>query len=103
MRRTRGIALGLLLTCTLALAVGSAGPVMAQTKPEGELKFALYVTISPQWFDPGEVTGFITPFWFLYAMHDALVKNMPGKTSAPCLAESWTVSADQLVYEFKLR
>ena len=103
MRRTRGIALGLLLTCTLALAVGSAGPVMAQTKPEGELKFALYVTISPQWFDPGEVTGFITPFWFLYAMHDALVKNMPGKTSAPCLAESWTVSADQKVYDFKLR
>ena len=52
MRWTRGIALGLLLTCTLALAVGSAGPVTAQTKPEGELKFALYVTISPQWFDP---------------------------------------------------
>ncbi len=103
MRRMRGIALGLLLTCTLALAVGAAAPVMAQTKPEGELKFALYVTISPQWFDPGEVTGFITPFWFLYAMHDALVKNMPGKTSAPCLAESWTVSADQKVYDFKLR
>jgi peptide/nickel transport system substrate-binding protein len=103
MTRTLGIALGLLLTCTLALAVGAATPVMAQTKPEGELKFALYVTISPQWFDPGEVTGFITPFWFLYAMHDALVKNMPGKTSAPCLAESWTVSADQKVYDFKLR
>ena len=97
MRRPRGIVLGLLLTCTLALAVGAARSVMAQTKPEGELKFALYVTISPQWFDPGEVTGFITPFWFLYAMHDALVKNRPGKTSAPCLAESWTVSADQKV------
>ena len=103
MRRMRGIALGLSLTCTLALAVGAAAPVTAQTKPEGELKFALYVTISPQWFDPGETTGFITPFWFLYAMHDALVKNMPGKTSAPCLAESWTVSADQKVYDFKLR
>jgi peptide/nickel transport system substrate-binding protein len=99
----RGIALGLSLTCTLALAVGAATPVTAQTKPEGELKFALYVTISPQWFDPGETTGFITPFWFLYAMHDALVKNMPAKTSAPCLAESWTVSADQKVYDFKLR
>jgi peptide/nickel transport system substrate-binding protein len=36
-------------------------------------------------------------------MHDALVKNMPGKTSAPCLAESWTLSADQKVYDFKLR
>ncbi len=103
MRRARGVALGLLSTCALAWAFGPAGSVSAQTKPEGEMRFALYVTISPQWFDPGEVTGFITPFWFLYAMHDALVKNMPGKPSAPSLAESWTVSADQKVYDFKLR
>jgi hypothetical protein len=32
----------------------------AQTKPEGEMRFALYVTLSPLWFDPAEVTGFIT-------------------------------------------
>ena len=76
MRRTRGIALGLLLTCTLALAVGSAGTVTAQTKPEGELKFALYVTISPQWFDPGETTGFITPF------STCGTPSHPGPTSA---------------------
>ena len=99
MTRRLGSCLALLTLCSLAVAL----PASAQTKPEGELRYALYVTISPQWFDPGEVTGFITPFWFLYAMHDALVKNMPGKTSAPCLAESWTVSADQKVYEFKLR
>ena len=36
-------------------------------------------------------------------MHDALVKPMPGNLMAPSLAESWTVSADQRVYEFKLR
>ena len=28
---------------------------------------------------------------------------MPGNPMAPSLAESWTVSADQRVYEFKLR
>ena len=28
---------------------------------------------------------------------------MPGNPMAPSLAESWTVSPDQLVYEFKLR
>src|SRR5205814_2113011 len=55
-------------------------------------------------FDPGEVTaGFLTPFWVLYALHDALVKPMPGNLMTPSLAESWTVSADQRVYEFKLR
>ena len=52
----------------------------AQTKPEGEMKFALYVTIAPAWFDPGEAQpGFFTPFWMLVALHDALVRPMPGK------------------------
>jgi peptide/nickel transport system substrate-binding protein len=62
------------------------------------------VTISPAWFDPGQVAvvgG--TPFWFCYALHDALVKPMPDSPMAPSLAESWTVSDDQRVYEFKLR
>ena len=36
------------------------------------------MTLAPLWVDPGEVTGFITPFWVLYAIHDALVKPMPG-------------------------
>jgi peptide/nickel transport system substrate-binding protein len=72
-------------------------------KPEGEMRWAIYVTLAPQWFDPAEVQGQITPFWILYAMHDALVKPMPGNLMTPSLAESWTVSADQRAYEFKLR
>ena len=36
-------------------------------------------------------------------MHDALVKPMPGNHLAPSLAQSWTLSPDQRVYEFKLR
>jgi peptide/nickel transport system substrate-binding protein len=72
-------------------------------KPAGEMRWALYVTLSPAWFDPGEVVGLITPFWVLYALHDAVVKPMPGNLMAPSLAESWTVSPDQLVYDFKLR
>ena len=39
----------------------------------------------------------------LYALHDALVKPMPGNAMAPSLAESWSVSKDGLVYEFVLR
>jgi peptide/nickel transport system substrate-binding protein len=72
-------------------------------RPDGEMRWAIYVTLAPQWFDPAEVQGQITPFWILYAMHDALVKPMPGNLMAPSLAESWTVSADQRAYEFKLR
>ena len=38
-----------------------------------------------------------------YALHDALVKPMPGNPAAPSLAEAWRVSPDGLVYEFALR
>ena len=86
-----------------ALSVGGpVGDAAAQTKPEGEMRWALYVTLSPVWFDPAESAG-LTPFWVLYAIHDAVVKPMPGNLMTPSLAESWTVSADQRVYEFKLR
>jgi ABC-type transport system substrate-binding protein len=40
---------------------------------------------------------------FLYALHDALLKPMPGKSMAPAPAESWSMSPDGLVYEFVLR
>jgi peptide/nickel transport system substrate-binding protein len=103
MIRSRLLTLGLTLALTLPLLIGAPVPAAAQAKPDGEMRFAMYVTISPTWFDPAEVTGFITPFWLMWAMHDALVKTMPGKAMAPSLAESWTVSADQKTYDFKLR
>ena len=87
-----------------AVSVDGPGSAAAQTKPEGEMRFALYVTLAPAWLDPGEaVLGNLTPFWMLYALHNALVKPMPGNRLAPSLAESWTESPDKLVYEFKLR
>ena len=64
----------------------------------------MYVTIPPAWLDPGETSpGNLTPFWMQYALHDALVKPMPGQNMAPSLAESWSESPDKLTYEFKLR
>jgi peptide/nickel transport system substrate-binding protein len=86
------------------MVVVGLGFAAAETKPEGEMRFALYVTIAPAWLDPGETgPGNLTPFWMLYALHDALVKPMPGNHMAPSLAETWTESPDKLVYEFKLR
>jgi peptide/nickel transport system substrate-binding protein len=86
------------------MAVGAPGSAAAQTKPEGEMRFALYVTLAPAWLDPGEaVPDNLTPFWMMYALHDALVKPMPGNLMANSLAESWSKSEDRLVYEFTLR
>jgi peptide/nickel transport system substrate-binding protein len=93
-----------ILTLALAgLILLTPGHAQAETKPEGEMRWAIYVTPSPAWLDPAEANGQLTPFWFLYALHDALVKPMPDSRMAPSLAESWTVSEDQRTYEFKLR
>ena len=102
MDRGRSLVLGVVLGCVL-LAAAFVGEGAAQPKPEGEMRWALYVTLSPVWFDPGEVTGQLTPFWILYAIHDALVKPMPGNLMSASLAESWTVSPDGRSYDFKLR
>ena len=78
-------------------------PVPAAAAPEGTLTWSVSISIAPAFFDPAETPGIITPVMILYAMHDALVKPMPGQAMAPSLAESWTQSKDGLVYEFLLR
>ena len=35
-----------------AVAVSGPGAAAAETKPEGEMRFALYVTVAPAWLDP---------------------------------------------------
>ncbi len=71
--------------------------------PEGQMTWAVHFALAPTWFDPAETSGIITPFVVLYALHDAMLKPPPGNHMAPALAESWSGSADGLVYEFVLR
>jgi len=96
-RSLAGISLVLvaLLLTTAALAWAEA--------PAGQITWAAPVSLPPAWFDPADATGILIPFMVYYALHDALVKPMPGNPMAPCLAESWSVSPDGLVYEFVLR
>src|SRR5881409_669947 len=91
------------LTLVVVLLLALVAPTAAPAAPEGQLTWAVHVSLAPTWFDPAETTGIITPFMFLYALDDALVKPMPGNPMAPSLAESWTVSPDGLSYEFALR
>src|SRR5262249_53643100 len=101
MRRHRRFCGSLVAAPTLAIAL--AVPASAQTAPAGEAVMAWHVTIAPTWLDPSTAPPQITPFGILYAIHDALVKPLPNQRMGASLAESWTESADGLVYEFKLR
>ena len=87
------------MTCLAFL--GSPRPVAAA--PEGTVTWGVHITLASRWLDPAETEGIITPFMFLYALHDALVKPMPAGWNTPSLAESWTQSKDGLTYEFVLR
>src|ERR1041385_2498782 len=71
--------------------------------PDGQLTWGVHVSLAPTWFDPAETPGIITPFMVLYALHDAMIKPMPGNNLAPSLAESWSVGEDGRNYDFVLR
>src|ERR1700682_3527815 len=86
----------------LAQVEPSHGQPVGQA-PAGEITESFHVTLAPSWFDPSTAPPQITPFGVLYAVHDALVRPLPGQKMGPSLAESWTESPDGLVYEFKLR
>ena len=96
------LALALVLVGSL-VAPAAAAPEGRSEAPAGQLTWGVHVTIAPTWFDPAETPGIITPYMFLYALHDAMLKPMPGNTQAPCLADSWSASKDGLTYDFVLR
>src|SRR6266566_2948056 len=57
----------------------SEAPVGRSEAPVGQMIWAVHFSLAPTFFDPAETPGIITPFLVLYALHDALVKPMPGK------------------------
>ena len=95
MRHLRVVVLALLAM------LATAGPAAAA--PEGQMTWGVHVSLAPIWFEPAETQGIITPFMVMYAIHDAMVKAMPGNPAAPSLAESWTMSPDGRTYDFTLR
>src|ERR1700726_737044 len=92
----------LLTLAAFGLVAGAPGSALA-AGPDGQLTWGVHVSLAPVWFDPADVSGIITPFMVLYALHDAMVKLMPGQSPAPSLAEAWSASEDGLTYDFTLR
>jgi peptide/nickel transport system substrate-binding protein len=79
------------------------GSAPAAAPPEGTLIIAMHFTPVTRWLDPAEAESVITPFLFLYALHDGLLKPMPGVGSGLSLAEAWSMSSDMLSADFTLR
>jgi peptide/nickel transport system substrate-binding protein len=90
-----------LVTLLIAMLLGTTAPALAADA--STMTIGVHVTLVNRWLDPEETEGLITPFMLLYALHDALVKPMPGGLNTPSLAESWTASKDGLSYEFVVR
>ena len=83
----------LTILLTMAAVLGGGPPTWgAPLPPAGEVVIAFPVTIAPTWFDPAETPAQITPFALLYALHDGLVRPLPGERMGPSLAASWTES-----------
>ena len=93
---------GLLALSALGIVAAGQRPALAAS-PGGQLTWAVHISLAPTWFDPAETPGMITPFLLLYALHDAMVKPMPGSAAEPCLAETWKMAPDGLSYEFTVR
>lgn len=94
----------LALVVMLGLAAVCWGAVNGlAASPTGVLKGAIHWGPSADWFDPSMPNFAQSGLFPLYLFHDALLKPMPEGLHTPCLAESWNISPDYRVYEFKLR
>ena len=86
----------ILASATLGAAAAVAPRFAYAGGPQGQLTWAIHISLAPTWFDPAETPGILTPFMVLYALHDGMVKPMPGNMATPSLAESFTASEDGL-------
>ena len=69
----------------------------------GQLTYGVHISLAPTWFDPAETPSLVTPYMLYYALHDAMLKAMPGELMAHSLAESWSATEDGMSYSFVLR
>src|SRR3989442_14853728 len=79
----------LVLLLVVTLTLGAIHEVFAQSTPTGEAVMAWPVTIAPRWVDPATLPPQITPFGILFALHDAMVRPLPGQKMGLGLAEAW--------------
>jgi peptide/nickel transport system substrate-binding protein len=84
-------------------AIGAVPGLAYAAGPAGQLVYGVHISLAPTWFDPAETPSLVTPYMLYYALHDAMLKPMPGEPMAHSLAESWSATEDGMSYSFVLR
>ncbi|HEX2174050.1 MAG TPA: ABC transporter substrate-binding protein, partial [Dehalococcoidia bacterium] len=79
----------------------AASPVAVE--PSGKVVYAFHAELSPAWLDPQENPQLLTPYATQLAIHDAMVKALPGRPFAPSLAESYEIAPDFTRATFTIR
>ena len=72
--------LGPVFTLVAILVLVGCPTLVAAQGPADQLTIAFDASLAPTFIDPAETPGIGTPFVFLYALHDALAKPLPGNT-----------------------
>ena len=98
-RVSRRDVLGLAATA----AIGSGIRMAQAAGATGQLVYGVHISLAPTWFDPAETPSLVTPYMIYYALHDGMLKAMPGELMAHSLAESWSATEDGMSYSFVLR
>src|SRR5437879_5250718 len=89
------------------VAVALALAIVAWSAPapaaEGTMTWGVHVSLTPAFFDPADATGTALPLMVYYAVHDALVRPLPGQRMGAALPASWLQPPDGLSYAMLLR
>ncbi len=86
----------------IVLAVLAAFPLVAQGVQEEPVSLQVAMGGNPDTLDPHKTAGTLT-FQTIRSIYDTLVEPDENGKIVPALAESWDVSADNLVWTFHLR
>src|SRR5437773_10598217 len=94
---------GLIAARRLALsglvAVALLVPTPAPGAPEGQLTWAVHVSVVSNWLDQGGTAVIRTQLRIRYALHGGLVKPMEGSAMARIVGGSCSAFSDRLVCE----
>ncbi len=75
------------LALAASAAVGGMPDLARAAGPVGQLTYGVHISLAPTWFEPAETPSLVTPYMLYYALHDAMLKPMPGELMAHSLAE----------------